>query len=422
MDKSKFLLPKKLKGCEINVWVEFAELDKKYKPLNLGLGAPDFCPPSILTSALEEISKIEDHTFHQYARAYGKPRLVNALSKMYSPLINRRLDPVDEIVVTCGATEALYCAALGFIDVGDEVIVIEPYFDHYDRIICMAGGTAKYIPLKPKENLFSSQDWKFDKNELKNLFNEKTKMIIINTPHNPTGKVFTKNELQFVADLCIKWDVLCISDEVYEWMVYKPCKHERIATLPGMWERTLTVGSAGKTFCATGWRIGWAYGPSYLINNLRIIHQNCVYSSCTPLQEAVACVLERQLDILATEDSYFKLLGQSFEKKRDFTAKFLTEAGMKPIIPDGGYFIFADWSSLSEKVNLETETGKYRDYCFTKWMTKNIGLQIMPLSIFYSESNKHLGENYVRLCFIKKDSNLEKGATILKNWSATMEN
>ena len=185
-----------------------------------------------------------------------------------------------------------------------------------------------------------------DKDELTSLFNKNTKMIILNTPHNPLGKVFTLEELQMIADLCKKWNVLCVADEVYEWIVYKPNKHIRIATLPGMWERTITIGSAGKTFSVTGWKIGWAYGPANLIENLQIVHQNCVYTCSTPIQEAIAIGFEFELSRFGSPESYFQSLAVELEPKKNLMAKFLSDVGMIPTMPEGGYFMVADWTAL----------------------------------------------------------------------------
>ncbi|XP_026463423.1 kynurenine--oxoglutarate transaminase 3-like isoform X1 [Ctenocephalides felis] len=423
--KGKFDFPKRFTGQEKSVWVEYIELAIKYKPLNLGQGFPDYPCPEHVTKALADVATGPDSLLHQYTRGFGHPRLVNALATLYSKVLNRSIDPMKEILVTSGAYEALYSTIQGHIDRGDEAIIIEPFFDCYEPMVKGAEGVCRYIALKPSpdkcSDAQSSADWVLDKKELESLFNEKTKLIILNTPHNPTGKVFTLEELEFIAELCKKWNVLCISDEVYEWMVFKPHKHIRIATLPDMWDRTITIGSAGKTFSATGWKLGWAYGPSDLLENLRVVHQNCVYTCSTPLQEALARGFETELARFDSDECFFKSLAVELEGKRDFVCKFLEDAGMKPVKPDGGYFIVADWSALGSKINLDSETDPQRDYRFTKWMTKNVGLQGIPPTAFYSKEHKHLGEDYVRYCFIKKDENLKKAAEILQNWTKTLK-
>ncbi|XP_054005589.1 kynurenine aminotransferase [Hylaeus anthracinus] len=417
---SKFDLPDRLKGNDKSVWVEYIQLALKYKPLNLGQGFPDFYAPDNVRKALADATTSDNPLLNQYTRGFGHPRLVNIIAKLYSKLLNRTLDPNNEVIVTCGAYEALYATLQGHTNPGDEWIIIEPFFDCYVPMVKSAGGIPRFIALKPKNTngSLSSADWVFDKQELESLFNEKTKGIIVNTPHNPVGKVFTLDELQFIANLAKKWDTLVVSDEVYEWIVYEPYKHIRIATLPGMYERTITIGSAGKTFSVTGWKIGWAYAPANLLVNVQVVHQNSVYTCATPIQEAVAVGFEQELDRFGKPDCYFTSLAKELEPKRDFMVKFLNDAGMTPTIPEGGYFIVANWTALKDKVKLEEETDEYKDYRFTKWMTKNVGLQGIPPSAFYSDEHKHLGEDFVRYCFIKKDENLKKAAEILAKWKA----
>nr|CAD7590748.1 unnamed protein product [Timema genevievae] len=401
--------------------VEYIQLALEHSPLNLGQGFPDFAAPEYVTKGLAEVTTGDNVLLNQYTRGFGHPRLVNALSRLYSKLIGRQIDPLSEVIVTSGAYQALFNTIMGHTSPGDEVIIIEPFFDCYYPMVKAAGGVPRLIPLRPKKTSgsISSGDWVLDKDELTGLFNAKTKAIILNTPHNPLGKVFTRQELEVIADLCKKWNVLCIADEVYEWLVYKPYKHIRIATLPDMWDRTVTIGSAGKTFSVTGWKIGWAYGPAHLLKNLQTVHQNCVYTCSTPLQEAVARGFELEFQRLGKPECYFESLPQELLSKRDFMAKFLSEVGMVPTIPEGGYFMIADWTSLAGRVRLEEETDKNKDYRFTKWMTKNVKLQGIPPSAFYGSEHANLGENYVRYCFIKKDENLQKAAEILQKWKAS---
>ncbi|KAF2884171.1 hypothetical protein ILUMI_21998 [Ignelater luminosus] len=370
--QDKFCLPARYAGSEKSVWVEYIQLALDYKPLNLGQGFPDFAAPEYITKALSNVAASENVLLHQYTRGFGHPRLIAALANLYSQLIGRKIDPQTEILVTSGAYEALFATIIGHVDVGDEVIIIEPYFDCYEPMVKTAGGIPRFIPLRlqktSSDGTVSSGDYGLDSKELESLFNSKTKAIIVNTPNNPLGKVFSENELKVIADLCKKWNVLCISDEVYEWMVYKPNKHIRIG-------------------------------------------KNSKYVS-----EAVALGFEKELTRLGSDECYFISLPRELEAKRDYMAKFLTEVGMNPIIPEGGYFMVANWSPLASRVDLTTEKDKYKDYRFTKWMTKNVGLQGIPTSAFYNEAHKSLTEDFVRYCFIKKDENLQKAAEILEKW------
>lgn len=268
-------------------------------------------------------------------------------------------------------------------------------------MVLSAGGVPRYIALKPTGDAGDAGNWRVDDKELEEMFNPRTKLIILNTPHNPLGKVFTKAELTRIAELCKKWNVLCIADEVYEWLVYPGHQHVRICTLPGMWERTISIGSAGKTFSVTGWKTGWAYGPKNLMNNLFTVHQNCIYTHCTPIQEAVARAFEIALPDVGTPECQLAELAGQLLPKRDFMAKFLNDVGMKPVVPEGGYFMMADWTALNDRCDLSSLKDEQKDFRFTKWLSQHVGIQGIPPSAFYCKEHKHLGEDYIRWCFIK---------------------
>lgn len=424
---SRFTLADKYKGLEKNVWVEFIQLALEHKPLNLGQGLPDDLVPHYVLQSLGEV--VADTSagvaLHQYTRGFGHPRLVTAIAELYTRLldIGHSIDPLSEVLVTDGAYEALFTAIMGHVNPGDEVIIIEPYFDCYEPMVRLAGGTPVFISLKPTAGggTSSSADWKLDSEELEKVFTSKTKAIIFNNPNNPLGKVFSEAEISELCGLCVKHDVLMISDDVYEHMVFDQSRMVRVAAMPGMWDRTITIGSAGKTFSVTGWKLGWAYGPAHLIRNCGVVHQNCVYACPTPLQEAVARAFEVELTRLTSPDCYFTSISVDLARKRDYVVGMLEEVGMSPVVPEGGYFIMADWSALADRVDLSSETDVQRDYRFVKWLTKNRGLQGIPPSAFFCQEHKGIGEDYIRFCFIKHEESLRRARSILTSWRRELD-
>jgi len=410
----------RLKGSVANVWVTFTELARTTGAVNLGQGFPDYPPPDYVCDALANIGKSGNFMLNQYTRGFGHPRLVNAIAQMYGKFHGRDLNPMTEVLVTGGAYESLFCIVQGMVNPGDEVIIIEPYFDCYEPMTRVAGGNPVFIPLRPtKTGEISSADWKLDPQELESKFSSKTKLIILNTPNNPLGKIFTRDELTMIADLCKKHDVVCVADEVYEWMTYPGADHIRIATLPDMWDRTVTISSAGKTFSATGWKLGWTVGPQHLLKNMMAVHQNCLYVCCTPLQEAVAQAFEIENARLDDKDSCYMYTLPNVEllPKRDRMAANLKNAGLIPTIPEGGYFMLADWSKLGVTDEMiEDGTDDPKDFKFVKWLCKEKKLAAIPPSAFYSKEHRHLAENLVRFCFFKKDETLDNAAAILKSF------
>ncbi|RWS21634.1 Kynurenine--oxoglutarate transaminase 3-like protein, partial [Leptotrombidium deliense] len=338
--------------------LEFNVRGEQNNATNLALGHADYTVDETITNALS-IATISSVEMNQYTRQAGHPRLVNILAKIYSNLTGRSINSSTEILITVGGYEAIFCAIYGHVNPGDEVIIIEPFFENYIPVTNFAQGKPVFVPLRPKntDGELSSRDWIFDEEELRSKFNCKTKMIILNTPHNPTGKIFTSQELQFISKLAIKYNTLVLMDEVYEWMIFDGNNHIRMNTLPGMWNRTITVGSSGKSFSATGWKIGYAYGPEHLIMPMRIAHQYTPSICSTPLQEALAVGYENEYENFNQPSSYFYRFAYSLQQKRDLLANMLSEVHLKAVIPEAGVFKIVDFSDLPNKINFTSEEG-----------------------------------------------------------------
>ncbi|XP_062334714.1 kynurenine--oxoglutarate transaminase 1 isoform X1 [Osmerus eperlanus] len=415
---SRRLHARRIEGVDKNIWVEFTQLAADYKAVNLGQGFPDFSPPNYLQEAFCK-ALTGGCSMHQYTRAFGHPPLVKILAKFFGMIVGREVDAMEDILVTVGAYQALFCTFQALVDEGDEVIIIEPFFDCYQPMVMMAGGKAVYVPLRPRAEgkVLSSKDWVLPAEELASKFSQRTKAIVINTPNNPLGKVYKREELQVIADLCIKHDVVCISDEVYEWLTYDGAEHVKIASLPGMWERTVTIGSAGKSFSATGWKVGWAIGSGHILKHLKTVHQNSVYHCATAAQEAVAQGFQREYEQFGTPESYFQQLPDRLHHKRRKLATCLESVGLHPILPEGGYFMIADISLIKVDFNDPNTQNEPHDYRFVKWLIKEKGLATIPVSAFYSPEHREDFQNYIRFCFVKEDSTLNAAEDILRKWS-----
>lgn len=396
----------RVRGFGTTVFAEYTALAIQHNAVNLGQGFPNFPAPDFVKSAAQQAVAAD---LNQYARSAGHGRLVNALAAVYGPLFGRELDPQREIVVTVGATEGIFATVQALVEPGDEVVLIEPFYDSYAPSVIMAGGTPVYVPLRPKANGATAADWVLDLAELEAAFTPRTRLLIINTPQNPLGKVLSRTELSQIAALVQKHDIIVLSDEVYEWMTYsdpgQPVEHTRIATLPGMWERTVTLGSAGKTFSVTGWKIGWAITSERLAHAIFMAHQWIPFAVATPLQEAVATALE-----VAGEHDYFNWLGQMYKGKRDFLLNTLRRVGLKPLTPQGSYFILVDTSHLDVPI----EVGSWRDQSVCRWFTREVGVAAIPPSPFYSPAHQYLTDNLARFCFCKTDETLAEAALRLE--------
>lgn len=416
----KFARAKRIETFGETVWSEFTPLAQKYQAVQLGQGFPDFPAPDFVLAAAQTAIH---NNLNQYTRMQGHPRLVKALANTYSPLFGRELDPMNDILVTVGATEGIFAVISALVNPGEEVIMLEPFYDAYPTDTILNEGVPVYVPLRPpkvpKGTITSANDWKLDFDELESKITPKSKILIFNNPTNIPGKVWTREEMEEVARLAKKHNLIVLSDEVYEWMTYDDATHIRMASLPGMWERTITLGSAGKSFSVTGWKVGWAIAPPHFTTALGTIHQFDCFTHGTPLQEAIAVAFEQ-----AEEKNYFPDLKQMYWRKRDKLVATLRDCGLAPVVPKGSYFVMADTSSIPSSVFMgkgKAEPGiggdgpkeETRSYQFCRWLTRELGVGAIPPSAFFSKENAHIAENFVRFTFCKRDEVLDAAATKL---------
>jgi N-succinyldiaminopimelate aminotransferase len=361
--------------------------------INLGQGFPDYPGPAeVLDVARAAIGTAAD----QYPPGPGRPELRGAVAAHQRRFSGLVYDPADEVLVTAGATEALAATLLALLDPGDEVVLFEPMYDCYAAGIAMAGGVARPVPLHPPAD--GAGPWTFDAEELRTAVTQRTKLVLLNSPHNPTGKVFTREELGTVAALAIANELLVLTDEVYEHLVFRGAHHRSIATLPGMRERTLVVSSAGKTFNVTGWKIGWICGPAPLVSAVRTAKQFLTYVNGGPFQPAVAAGL-------ALPDSYFTAVARDLEYRRDVLVQGLTDAGLPVIGPEATYFATVDVRPVQPDGD---------GLAFCRSLPERAGVVAVPTVVFYDPAHAHLGRHLVRFAFCKGDDVLGEAVTRLR--------
>ena len=365
----------RLNGFGTSVFTEMSRLAVEHGAINLGQGFPDFPGPDVVKEAAVAAIRAD---LNQYAPSHGTPRLRQAIAAGFEHTYGRSIDADAEVTVTTGATEAMQVAMLALLDPGDEVILFEPFYDAYPAQVIFAGGVPRPVRLSPP-------DWSFDLEALRQAIGPRTRAIIINTPHNPTGKMFSRAELESIAQVAIEHDLFVITDEVYDRITYDGAVHTPIALLPGMWERTLTLNSTGKTFSMTGWKIGFVIGPADLSAALRGIHQFNVFATATPFQEAMAVAMEQ-----ADSQGYYDALRANYTALRNQLRAAL-EAADLPVLPvSGSYYLMADVSGL----------GFDDDVAFCRYLTSEIGVAAIPPSAFYADPST--APLLARFCFAKR--------------------
>ena len=355
--------------------------------INLAQGFPDFPAPLPMK---ESAKRAIDDDVNQYAITWGAKRLRDAIAKRTSAYNRVPTDAEEHVTVCCGATEAMIAALLALLDPGDEVVIFEPFYENYGPDCVLAGAVPRFVRL-------SGPDWTFDEAELAAAFGPRTRAIVVNTPHNPTGKVFSREELETIANLCRERDVVCVTDEIYEYILYDGREHVSIASLEGMAERTVTISGLSKTWSATGWRIGWCIAPPALSNAIRKVHDFLTVGAAAPLQEAAA-------DALAFGDDYFEGLTRDYHARRDLLLPVLEETGFTVFRPQGAYYVMTAVDGL--------QTPGEDDVAFARRLVQAGGVATVPGSSFYA--NPDDGRSLVRFCFAKRAETLEAAGRVLR--------
>jgi aspartate/methionine/tyrosine aminotransferase len=379
----------RLAAFGVTIFSEMTALALEHDAINLGQGFPNWDGADFVKEAARR--SMEEGGSDQYPPSQGVPALRQAIADRYGPLLGRSLDPATEITVTCGCTEALAASFLGLVDPGDEVILIEPFYDAYPVFVSMTGAVPRYVTLRPPA-------FELDLDQLRAAFSAKTKAIVVNNPHNPTGRVFTAEELAAIAALCVEYDVIAITDEVYEEMTYEG-EHRRLTTYEGMWERTLTLSSIGKTFSLTGWKLGWGIAPVGLTAGLRSAHQFLTFTTPTPVQHGAVAAM-------AAPESFYEDLRSGYLKKRDLLADGLEAVGFEVHRPQGTYFMMAGFDRF----------GFSDDRTFCRHLVEQARVVAIPPSVFYHRPED--GSTLVRFAFCKDEALLTEALDRLSVLSA----
>jgi N-succinyldiaminopimelate aminotransferase len=387
-------LNRRLAEFGTTVFAEMSALALRTGSINLGQGFPDTDGPEEVREAA--VRALRDGRGNQYPPGPGVPELRTAIAAHHRRRYGLSYDPDTEVLVTAGATEAIAAALLALLEPGDEVVALEPYYDSYAACIAMAGATRVPVTLRPDPD---GARFRLDLGELRDAVTDRTRLLLVNTPHNPTGTVLTRAELTAIAELAVERDLLVVTDEVYEHLVFDEAEHVPLATLPGMRERTVTIGSAGKTFSFTGWKVGWVTSTPALVSAVRSAKQFLTYVSSGPFQYAVA-------EALRLPDSYFEAFRDDMRVKRDLLSAGLTEAGFNVFRPSGTYFITTDIRPLGESDG----------FAFCRALPERAGVVAIPNAVFYD--HREQGAPFVRFAFCKRTSVLEEAASRLKSLAA----
>jgi aspartate/methionine/tyrosine aminotransferase len=388
--QQKQLLSNKVEHFTESVIREMTRQAMMYGAVNLSQGFPDFPAPEEIKRAAQEAIAAD---INQYAITWGAKTLRDAIARQVGVWHGLEIDPEREITVCCGSTEAIVSTMLAVCNAGDEVIIFEPFYENYGPDSIVSGAKPRFVKLRPP--VAPGGEWTFDERELRAAFHPHTKAIVVNTPNNPTGKVFTRAELELIRDLCVEFNVLAITDEIYEHILYDGVKHIPIATLEGMRERTVTINGMSKTYAVTGWRVGWAIAPPEITNAIRKVHDFLTVGAPAPLQEAGAAAL-------SLPPEYYRRLAEGYRVRRDKLIPILEEAGFRCFRPRGSYYVMTDIRSF----------GYPDDVAFTQHLVKDIGVAVVPGSSFYNDA--HDGAQQVRFAFCKRDETLEEADRRLK--------
>ncbi|MBO6512994.1 MAG: aminotransferase class I/II-fold pyridoxal phosphate-dependent enzyme [Phycisphaerales bacterium] len=367
------------------IFTQMTNLARTHHAVNLSQGFPDSDGPQIGKDAAREALQ---SGVNQYAPLPGLPELRAAVSNWSRDMNTLQCDPDSEVTITSGCTEAIVATMLGLVDQGDEVILFEPFYDSYRAAVAMAGGIPKFVTIQPDGGRFG-----FDEQQLRNAFTERTRAVLINTPHNPTGMVFDQDQLKLIADLCVEHDVLAFSDEVYEQLIFDDHKHRSIATLPSMKDRTVVMSSIGKIFSFTGWKVGWTIAPAHLTAGIRAAHQFLTFSVPGPLQMGSAALLNDARDEA-------RAIREQFTATRGVLAEALDDLGFDVHRPEGAFFIMAGHERVSERLGCKDDV----DLC--TWLPKHAGVAAIPPSVFYDDTA--LGSGFVRFAFCKRMSTIDE--------------